>query len=329
MTRQQPEPDEAPLRARGVSKAFRLRDGSGEVHALRDVDLDVAPGAAVGLVGESGSGKTTFGRIAAGLLAPSDGQLSVARRGGTSGRGRRQDRPDVQMIYQDPRSSLNPRLTVARCIAEPLTARGLPATRDQVLSLIERVGLPAAAASRRAHELSGGQCQRVAIARAIAAGPRLIIADEPVSALDISIQAQVLNLLKDLQEETGTAVLLISHDLGVIRFFCESLYVLYLGQVVEQGRTESVLRSPQHPYTQALASAAPAFSFLDREPRIVLRGEPPRPEQPPAGCAFHTRCHRRIGTVCDVEMPLPWPTATGWSRCHLLAENDEAARSRG
>ncbi|HWM75830.1 MAG TPA: ABC transporter ATP-binding protein [Nocardioides sp.] len=322
MTRKQADEDDTrALFASGLTKVFKQRDGSGHVHALRGVDLEVAAGATVGLVGESGSGKTTFGRIAAGLTHPTGGRIELPGDPGGRGRWGRRRPSDVQMIFQDPRSSLDPRLPVAESIAEPLLARGLSAARNDVMSLIERVGLPGAIADQRPHELSGGQCQRVAIARAVAVRPKLIIADEPVSALDLSIQAQVLNLLKDLQEEFGTAVLLISHDLGVVRFFCADLYVLYLGQVVERGATEAVLRDPRHPYTEALASAAPSFSFGQETTRIVLAGDPPRPENPPTGCAFHTRCHRRIGQVCDDQAPLEWPTQTGSSRCHLLADS--------
>ena len=311
---------EPALQATGLSKSFRLRGGRGNVPALRDVDLVVPAGDAVGLVGESGSGKSTFARIAAGLVVASSGRLRVSGKdvGGLTHARRRRLGVDVQMVFQDPRSSLNPRLTVLRSIAEPLAARGLPRARTDVLALLDRVGLPAMLADRHPHELSGGQCQRVAIARAIATSPALIVADEPVSSLDVSAQAQILNLLKDIQQQTTTAVLLISHDLGVVRFFCDQIYVLYVGQVVEHGRTDDVLALPRHPYTQALASAAPSLPLLEGPPRILLAGDPPRPEQLPSGCTFHTRCPVRIGPVCDDLEPPFHGTDTGSARCHLL-----------
>ncbi|WP_220448518.1 oligopeptide/dipeptide ABC transporter ATP-binding protein [Nonomuraea mesophila] len=312
------------LRAANLSRSFRVRGTGQEVRALRGVDLTVPAGSAVGLVGESGSGKSTFARIVAGLLQPSSGELELMGTGvaGLPERRRRRLAVPIQMIFQNPRASLNPRLPVHRCVAEPLLAQGRRPGRQEVLGLLDRVGLPARVADLHAHELSGGQCQRVAIARAVAARPALIVADEPVSALDVSVQAQVLNLLKDIQEESGTSFLFISHDLGVVRFFCDEVNVLYLGQIVERGDAESVFADPRHPYTEALASAVPDVSDVsgaDRPRRIVLNGEPPRPEQPPPGCAFHTRCHRRIGPICDETAPELLPIATGLARCHLRA----------
>lgn len=309
------------LETAGLTRTFRLRGGHGEVQALRGVDLTVAAGGSVGLVGESGSGKSTLARIVAGLLRPTSGSLRLlgAEMAGASERRRRSLSRDVQMIFQDPRASLNPRLPIHRTVAEPLRTHGLPAGRAEVARLLDRVGLPSRVAGLYPHQLSGGQCQRVGIARAIAAGPRLIVADEPVSALDVSVQAQILNLLKDLRDELGTAFLFISHDLGVVRFFCEQVAVLYLGQVMEAGGTERVFTVPRHPYTQALESAAPAVRLAERRSRIVLQGDPPRPEDPPPGCPFHTRCPVRIGPVCDEVEPPPHAAGDGFARCHLLA----------
>jgi oligopeptide/dipeptide ABC transporter ATP-binding protein len=309
------------LRAEGLTRSFRLRGGHGEVRALRGVDLTVGAGESVGLVGESGSGKSTLARIVAGLLRPTGGSLRLldAPVHDASERQRRRLSRDVQMIFQDPRASLNPRLPIHRIVAEPLRTHGLPAGRVEVGRLLDRVGLPGRVADLYPHQLSGGQCQRVGIARAIAAGPRLIVADEPVSALDVSVQAQILNLLKDLRDELGTAFLFISHDLGVVRFFCERVAVLYLGQVMELGATSSVFAAPRHPYTQALESAAPAVRLAERRSRIVLAGDPPRPEDPPSGCPFHTRCHVRIGPVCDEVEPAAHEAGDGYARCHLLA----------
>ena len=311
------------LQASGVSRTFRLRGGRGEVHALRDVDLRIGPGASVGLVGESGSGKSTLARVVAGLLRPTSGQLRLlgADVSRASERQRRRLGRHVQMIFQDPRGSLNPRLPVRRIVAEPLQTHGLPSGRREIEALLDRCGLAARSADLFPHQLSGGQCQRVGIARAIAARPKLIVADEPVSALDVSVQAQILNLLKDLRDELGTAFLFISHDLGVVRFFCDRVSVLYLGTVMEEGDTRTVFATPRHPYTQALESAAPAVRLAERRERIVLTGDPPRPEQPPSGCPFHTRCHVRIGPVCDEVEPPAHPTAAGQARCHLLADD--------
>lgn len=315
-----PVEDPPVLAASGLTRTFRLRGGGGEVQALRGVDLSVGEGASVGLVGESGSGKSTLARMVAGLLRPTAGSLRLlgTEMADASERRRRALSRDVQMIFQDPRASLNPRLPIHRTVAEPLRTHGLPAGRAEVVRLLDRVGLPSRVAELYPHQLSGGQCQRVGIARAIAAGPRLIVADEPVSALDVSVQAQILNLLTDLREELGTAFLFISHDLGVVRFFCSQVAVLYLGQVMEAGPTETVFAAPRHPYTQALESAAPSVRLAERRSRIVLQGDPPRPEDPPPGCSFHTRCPVRIGPVCDETEPAPHPAGDGFARCHLL-----------
>jgi peptide/nickel transport system ATP-binding protein/oligopeptide transport system ATP-binding protein len=222
------------------------------------------------------------------------------------------------MIFQDSRASMNPRLSVRQIVAEPLVTHGLDASRTHVIELLERVGLSERFADLYPHQLSGGQRQRVAIARAVSIRPRLIVADEPVSALDISVQAQVLNLLKDLQRELGTAYLFISHDLGVVRFFCDRVSVLYLGRVLEEGHAGSLLTRPRHPYTRALASAAPTVRAADRRERIVLAGELPSPEHPPSGCCFHPRCPERIGAVCAESEPGRTPVEGGAARCHLL-----------
>ena len=223
------------------------------------------------------------------------------------------------MISRNPRASIDPKLPIWRAVAEPLRIGGHSARRQDVDDLLDRAGLSASYGDMYAHQLSGGQCQRVAIARAVAAKPKLIVADEPVSALDVSVQAQILNLLKDIQEDSGTSFLFISHDLGVVRFFCDEVAVLYLGQVQEYGSTESILTDPAHPYTRALASASPTlFSEAARE-RIILTGEPPKPDNPPGGCVFHERCHLRIGAICDTVSPPTYSTPSGEARCHLYA----------
>jgi peptide/nickel transport system ATP-binding protein/oligopeptide transport system ATP-binding protein len=319
-----------------LSKTFRIRGraahGAG-VRALHEVDLAIGEGEAVGLIGESGSGKSTLARIVAGLDQPTAGAV---RFGGTdiahlSTRARRPFQRDIQMIFQDSRASLNPRLRIRHIVAEPLVTHGLPADRKSVIELLERVGLNERFADFYPHQLSGGQRQRVSIARAISVRPRLIVADEPVSALDISVQAQVLNLLKDLQQELGTAFLFISHDLGVVRFFCDRVSVLYLGRLLEEGPTEGLLSAPGHPYTRALASAAPTVDIAQRRQRIVLRGELPSPENPPPGCCFHTRCPERFGPACEQIEPELLAAPAGVARCHLLdpalAPDGAAARA--
>ena len=311
----------AVLRVEQLTQSFRIRGSNRRVQALRGVDLTVVEGSSVGIVGESGSGKSTLGRAIVGLERPTGGTIEIL---GTdvlkrSSRQRLSIEGGVQMIFQDPRMSLNPRLPMWRCVAEPLLARKLPASRPVVDALLERVGLASRYGDMFAHQLSGGQCQRVAIALAVAARPKLIVADEPVSALDVSVQAQILNLLKDIQQEFETSFVFISHDLGVVRFFCDRVSVLYLGQVLESGPTQSVLTEPQHPYTEVLASASPTLQLAERKEQLLVAGEPPRPDQPPAGCSFHARCPRRIGPVCDDVPPESYPTDDGFARCHLRA----------
>ena len=295
----------------------------GQVRAVDDVSLTVAAGETVGLVGESGCGKTTLGRAVIRLVEPTGGTIRFAGEDITQLRGAalRQRRRQFQMIFQDPFSSLNPRRTVGESIGEALDLHRLTPTREarsqRIDELLAGVGLDAAHAERFPHEFSGGQRQRIGIARALAVEPRLIVCDEPVSALDVSVQAQVVNLLQDLQREHGLAYLFISHDLAVVEHLSHRIVVLYLGRVVEAGPAKDLCRAPRHPYTQALISAVPVVDPDAKRQRIVLTGDVPSPIHPPAGCPFHPRCPVAEAR-CRTEVPPLRETAEGrLVACHL------------
>ncbi len=320
----------APLvEVRGLVKQFSVTGhrGAGLVKAVTDVDLDIGAGETLGLVGESGSGKTTLARCILRLLEPTAGSIrlegiDIAHLGGE---GLRRMRPRMQVVFQDPVGSLDPRMSVFDLIAEPLyTHRSLSRTelRANVERLIDEVGLARTLHDRRAHELSGGQCQRVAIARAISLQPRLLILDEPTSALDVSVQAQVLELLVRLRAEHDLTYLLISHDLGVVRYLCERVAVMYLGRIVEQGPTRQIFEAAQHPYTRALILARPDVD-VDGPPRLLLTGEIASATAPPSGCAFHPRCwlRERLGRpeVCHTSVPSMTDSASGQiAACHFV-----------
>ncbi len=287
------------LEVRDLTKHYTSRHGfAGKrvVRAVNGVSFEIAPGEALGLVGESGCGKSTLGRCIARLYNVTSGSVTfdgtdITRLGG---RALRPIRAGLQMIFQDPYASLNPRRRVGEIIAEPLHVhhRGNKAAMTaRVASLLSDVGLGPEALTRFPHEFSGGQRQRIGIARALALDPKLIIADEPVSALDVSVQAQIVNLLADLQRDRGLAYLFIAHDLGVVRQIADRVAVMYLGGIVEIGPVASVFGSPAHPYTRALLDAVPvADPVLTHRDRIRLAGDPPNPANPPSGCAFHPRC---------------------------------------
>ncbi len=285
-----------------------LSRASGTVKAVEDVSFAMEPGETVGLVGESGCGKTTLGRAVLRLLEPTAGRIAFAGTDLThlSQRELRPLRRRFQMIFQDPFSSLNPRMTVGDTIGEALEIHRLASTKAaraaRIGELLRSVGLEPSHAQRHPHEFSGGQRQRIGIARALAVEPKLIVCDEPVSALDVSVQAQVINLLRDLQRERGLAYLFISHDLAVVEHLCRRVLVMYLGRVVEAGAVREICRAPKHPYTQALLSAVPAVDPDSKRQRIVPGGDVPSPIHPPAGCPFHPRCPA-AETRCRTELP--------------------------
>ena len=289
------------LEVAGLKKYFPVRKGSlfsretKYVRAVDDVTFDIHKGEVMGLVGESGSGKTTTGRLIVRLLQATEGDIIFEGKDtqAMSDRQFRSLRRDMQFIFQDPYSSLNPRLTVAHAIAEPIRLHGQAKGKEveeRVADLMNTVGLNPRMVSRYPHEFSGGQRQRIGIARALALNPKLIVADEPVSALDVSIQAQVLNLLHKLRDDFGLSYLFIAHDLNVVQHLCERIAVMYLGKLVEIADRESLYREPLHPYTQALTSAIPVPNPRAKRDRIILKGEIPSPVNPPSGCHFHPRC---------------------------------------
>ncbi len=316
-----PKPDAAAgvlLETVDVRKHFRVPDpagrGSAALKAVDGVCLKVRPGEALGLVGESGCGKSTLGRLVLGLQRPTAGRIKFEgrdldlREAGAARRFRRR----MQIIFQDPFSSLNPRMNVGAILAEPFIIHGLARGKqaeEKAAGLLVRVGLSPDDRWRYPHEFSGGQRQRIGIARALALDPGLVVADEPVSSLDVSIQAQILNLLMDLGEERGIAYLFISHDLSIVRHISDRVAVMYLGRVVEEGRAEALYGRPLHPYTEALMAAIPSVEGARRK-RSLLSGDIPSPVHPPAGCHFHPRCPIR-GQGCDRVYPDLLPSSTG------------------
>jgi len=307
------------LTAENLVKHYRARDGDGLARAVDGVSLMLRKGETLGIVGESGCGKSTLARLVLRLIEPTsgrvllDGEDILALKPGALRRRRR----DMQIVFQDPFASLDPRMSVGRIIAEPLDIHnvGSPQERQRkVEDLLLMVGLDRSALDRYPHEFSGGQRQRIGIARAIALEPKLLVLDEPVSALDVSIQSQILNLLIDLKSRLDLSYIFISHDLSVVEHVSDRVLVMYLGRIVEEGTATQVLRQPRHPYTEALVSAVPGAK---KGPRIVLKGDPPSPEAVPAGCRFHPRCPK----VMDICRHTPPPSiAQGGSarvECHL------------
>jgi oligopeptide/dipeptide ABC transporter ATP-binding protein len=335
-------PDAPLLRVDDLRVWFPTSGGLGRrggwIRAVDGVSFTVDRGRTLGLVGESGSGKTTVGRAVVRVLEPRSGSIELDGQDllALGGRELRRRRRRFQMVFQDPYSSLNGRQRVGEILAEPIELHGLAAgaaRRARVEELLELVGLDAGAAKRYPHEFSGGQRQRVGIARALAVEPDLIVCDEPISALDVSIQAQVVNLLKRLQQELGLAYVFIAHDLAVVRHIAHEVAVMYLGRIVEHGQAEDVYERPRHPYTRALLSAVPVpdAELEQRRRRIVLPGDAPSPADPPSGCPFHTRCwlRHKLGdpAACTTEAPPLAPAGGHAAACHFSGEltADQAA----
>ncbi len=314
----------------GLGRTFtdttmRLGPKRPPVRAVDAVSFQVMQGEAVAVVGESGCGKSTLGRLLLRLIEPTEGKVIVDGQDMTamSGAAVRQLRQKMQMVFQDPFGSLSPRRTVADIIAEPMDSFGLSGSRDErrarVAELLHLVGLPSAYMDRKPRQFSGGQRQRIGIARAISVDPAFIVADEPVSALDVSIQAQIINLMQDLQEKKGFSFLFIAHDLAVVRHIADRVIVMYLGRIVEMGTKDQIYAAPHHPYTEALLSAAPHPDPSRRRDRIILQGDVPSPSNVPSGCSFRTRCPL-AAERCTIERPVLREIEPGRTvACHFAA----------
>lgn len=321
------------VEVKGLRKYFPLTGGIlkrtiGQVKAVDDISFDIFKGETLGIVGESGSGKSTLGRTLLRLLDPTEGQIlfqgdDISH---ISNSKMRRYRRDMQMVFQDPYASLNQRMSIGELIVEPMYVHGLHTNRERKLKamkLLETVGLPAEAMTKYPHEFSGGQRQRIGIARALAINPQLIIADEPVSALDVSVQSQVLNLMSDLQDEFNLTYLFIAHDLSVVKHISDRVGVMYLGRLMELASKKDLYANPMHPYTQALLSAVPVADPKAKKDRIILQGDLPSPSNPPSGCVFRTRCpeaHER----CKVDIPAMTHMGNGhYVACHLYTNNEK------
>ena len=324
------------LSARQLVKRYPVRSGGfhrdGTFAAVDGISFDVGRGETLGLVGESGSGKSTTGRLLLRLEEPTGGRILFDGEDwlAVEGAELRRRRRDIQIVFQDPQTSLNPRMRCGAQVAEPLRVQQIARGReldDRVTSLLEEVGLAADVSRRFPSELSGGQRQRVAIARALATRPKFVVCDEPVSALDVSVAAQVLNLLADLREASNLSYLFISHDVAVVSSFSDRIAVMYFGRIVEEGTPAEILAQPLHPYTAALLSAVPEIAASARESRISLRGEPPSPASRPSGCVFHPRCPIARAR-CSEETPDLLPFSSDARRVACFYPGEIAAPSR-
>ncbi|QKS69608.1 ABC transporter ATP-binding protein [Paenalkalicoccus suaedae] len=303
---------ESLLKVDNLQKYYPIKGGFfrrkiGDVKAVDNISLDLKRGETFGLVGESGCGKSTAGRTITRLFKPTAGKIFFEGKDITNLRGSelRNLRQDIQMVFQDPYASLNPKMMVGSIVTEPIInfkGGSEKKYKDEVIALLERVGLPEDAYYKYPHEFSGGQRQRIGIARALALKPKLIVADEPVSALDVSVQSQVLNLLKELQQEFNLTLLFIAHDLSVVKHMSDRIGVMYLGNLVEVAGAEEIYQDPKHPYTQALISAIPMPDPRNKSKRIILSGDVPSPQNPPVGCPFHPRCHKAM-PECSEKKP--------------------------
>ena len=329
-----PHPEPTLIEASSLSKHYPVRAGpllrrhTLSLRAVDDVTLDIAPGETLGLVGESGCDKSTLGRLLIRLIEPTAGAIRFAGQDITTlaGAALRERRRSMQIIFQDPYGALNPRMSVEDIIIEPLQihglARGGAESRQQVARMLDLVGLPERVRDRYPHEFSGGQRQRIGIARALVLHPKFVVCDEPVSALDVSVQAQIVNLLADLQRELGLTYLFIAHDLGVVKHISTRVAVMYLGKIVETAEKRTLYAAPLHPYTQALIAAVPAMHPADRGQRRALRerlaGDVPSALHPPSGCRFHTRCPHAMPVCREQEPRTVEPTPGHRVACHLI-----------
>lgn len=321
------------LQAKNIKKYFPIKGGVlkhtvGNVKAVDGVSLDVKRGETLGVVGESGSGKSTLGRVLLRLLDPTEGEIFFEDNDitGLNNRKLRPYRRDMQIVFQDPFASLNPKMSISELIEEPLvvqTSLSKNERREKVDSLLEKVGLRKADRFKYPHEFSGGQRQRISIARALALNPKFIVCDEPVSALDVSIQAQVLNLMADLQDEFKLTYLFIAHDLSVVKHISDRVAVMYLGRIAEIAPKEKIYDAPLHPYTKALLSSVPTTDARKKREKIILKGDLPSPSNPPSGCAFRTRCPQAHARCAEVRPELTHAGGGHYVACHLYTEPKE------